>query len=196
MGPPGDRDEDGVDDAIDNCLDHPNVDQRDTDEDGAGAVCDQGDADGDGVPDLRDDCPRAFDPAQADLDGDGIGPDPQGRLLVSPNELYSANRSPAWGPGAVHTDSLAAPAPETMTIPVLDRGLYILDALLYANRQSLEVHPTIAVRSNGVQTLLGPQTLLEPFSGCVVRAFPIAPRVVRFPLDAGGGDCAVCVEGV
>ena len=43
-----DRDGDGVPDGDDNCLALPNADQRDTDGDGYGNLCD-GDVDGDGV---------------------------------------------------------------------------------------------------------------------------------------------------
>ena len=44
----GDLDGDGVGDVRDNCLWLPNFDQRDSDEDGFGNVCDP-DLDGDGV---------------------------------------------------------------------------------------------------------------------------------------------------
>ena len=82
---PPDQDGDGVPDARDNCRDIPNPDQRDTDGDGFGNLCDA-DVDGDG---LRHDLlgPRPSAPATSsrsrsprrsygyvadqDLDGDG-----------------------------------------------------------------------------------------------------------------------------
>ncbi len=44
----GDRDGDGIDDQLDNCLDVSNENQRDTDGDGCGNACD-GDYDQDGL---------------------------------------------------------------------------------------------------------------------------------------------------
>jgi uncharacterized protein (TIGR03790 family) len=49
---PADRDGDGIPDARDNCRDLPNPDQRDTDGDGFGNLCDP-DIDGDGVVSSR-----------------------------------------------------------------------------------------------------------------------------------------------
>lgn len=46
--PEGDRDRDGIEDANDNCTDVPNPDQRDTNNDGFGNLCDP-DVDGDGL---------------------------------------------------------------------------------------------------------------------------------------------------
>jgi len=66
-----DTDGDGVKDDIDNCVDIPNPDQRDSDGDGRGDACD--DSDGDGAPDGLDNCPGLPNPSQADGDGDGIG---------------------------------------------------------------------------------------------------------------------------
>ena len=96
VGPPGDRDDDGVPDATDNCPERANnsqadgdddgvgdacdncpeaanANQADSDEDGAGDACDVSDQDGDGVPDAEDICPAAADPEQTDSDDDGIG---------------------------------------------------------------------------------------------------------------------------
>jgi hypothetical protein len=96
LGPPGDRDDDGVpdetdncprdannnqadrdDDAAgdvcDNCPDTTNADQVDGDGDGVGDACDLDDDDADGVPGRADNCPAVFNPDQRDTDNDGVG---------------------------------------------------------------------------------------------------------------------------
>jgi hypothetical protein len=95
-GPPGDKDDDGVTDDVDNCPRGANNNQADTDADGLGDVCDNcpvdanrdqadedgdgrgdlcdvDDGDGDGTPDRDDVCPEAPDVNQADSDNDGRG---------------------------------------------------------------------------------------------------------------------------
>jgi hypothetical protein len=67
-----DDDGDGVPSASDNCPDDANPDQADTDQDGAGDVCDPDD-DQDNAPDTADNCPSVSNPDQADTDQDGIG---------------------------------------------------------------------------------------------------------------------------
>ena len=56
----------------DNCPLTPNSDQRDSDVDGIGNVCDP-DLEGDGVPNDVDNCPETTNQDQADLDEDGLG---------------------------------------------------------------------------------------------------------------------------
>ncbi len=68
----GDGDGDGVRTDIDNCPLAPNADQKDTDHDGAGDVCDADD-DGDGIADTSDNCQLTSNNDQADTDADGIG---------------------------------------------------------------------------------------------------------------------------
>ncbi|WP_240807204.1 thrombospondin type 3 repeat-containing protein [Polyangium spumosum] len=84
-----DRDLDGICDIGDNCPDHENPDQKDTDGDGLGDACDWAcpdadsngicdadecpDIDGDEVCDLDDNCPHWGNWDQKDTDGDGLG---------------------------------------------------------------------------------------------------------------------------
>lgn len=67
-----DRDNDGIEDALDNCPGVANFRQEDLDGDGLGNACDL-DWDGDGVANVADDCPAVFDSAQRDADHDGLG---------------------------------------------------------------------------------------------------------------------------
>ena len=67
-----DNDFDGFDNDLDNCVEIPNVDQRDFDNDGLGDVCDQ-DLDGDGIDNDADNCSLIANADQLDLDKDGYG---------------------------------------------------------------------------------------------------------------------------
>jgi len=92
--PMPDADSDGVVDAIDNCVNTPNPDQADWNNNGIGDVCDdtdldtifddvdncvetpntdQADADGDLVGDVCDNCVDNANAGQEDVDGDGVG---------------------------------------------------------------------------------------------------------------------------
>ena len=67
-------DQDSICDTDDNCPFNTNEDQRDTDGDGVGDVCDEcPDADGDSVCNDVDNCLDAYNPDQSDSDQDGAG---------------------------------------------------------------------------------------------------------------------------
>ncbi|ACE83275.1 YncE family protein [Cellvibrio japonicus] len=72
-----DQDGDQIPDTRDNCPNHYNPWQNDSDNDGIGDECDKDpynqDTDGDGYGDARDNCPNTYNPDQADIDHDGIG---------------------------------------------------------------------------------------------------------------------------
>ena len=66
-----DLDGDGILNDDDNCPNKANADQKDTDGDGVGDVCD--DSDGDGIFDDTDNCVNTANADQKDTDGDGKG---------------------------------------------------------------------------------------------------------------------------
>lgn len=67
-----DIDKDSSPDYLDNCLNTSNPDQKDTDGDYAGDLCDD-DIDNDGLKNEDDNCPNVANPDQADQDSDGYG---------------------------------------------------------------------------------------------------------------------------
>lgn len=67
-----DRDDDGVPNSNDNCVNVTNADQANHDTDTLGDACDSDD-DGDGISDSNDNCPLVANADQADIDLDGIG---------------------------------------------------------------------------------------------------------------------------
>jgi outer membrane protein assembly factor BamB len=74
IGPPPDKDGDGIPDLSDNCPTTPNPDQKDTDHDGVGDACnDSIDTDGDEWADRLDNCPKIYNPDQSDVDNDHLG---------------------------------------------------------------------------------------------------------------------------
>lgn len=128
VGPPGDRDDDGIPDADDNCPSGANHNQEDADGDGFGDVCDvcpnvrdpsqadadmdgvgdacdlpvgpDGDRDDDGVPDARDNCPDAANNGQENADGDAAG-----------DACDACPRDPAVVAGQCGPDAMANPNP-------------------------------------------------------------------------------------
>ena len=74
IGPPPDKDGDGIPDMSDNCPATSNPDQKDTDGDGIGDACNDAlDQDGDEWADRLDNCPKIYNPDQSDIDKDGKG---------------------------------------------------------------------------------------------------------------------------
>jgi len=67
-----DSDNDGTPDTLDNCTNDPNSDQKDTDRDNVGDICDY-DIDGDTIANGADNCPLDINTDQADNDADGFG---------------------------------------------------------------------------------------------------------------------------
>ncbi|PIR17359.1 MAG: hypothetical protein COV46_04795 [Deltaproteobacteria bacterium CG11_big_fil_rev_8_21_14_0_20_49_13] len=76
-----DKDKDGIVDSADNCPDWFNTDQKDSDNDGIGDLCDP-DKDNDTKKNEVDNCPDIYNPDQKESDGDGIGDacDPENNL--------------------------------------------------------------------------------------------------------------------
>src|SRR6267142_1410570 len=82
LGPLADSDRDGIDDAVDPCVDtdgdgfgNPGFPANTCPPDNCPLVANSGQADGDrdSVGDACDSCPAAFDPLQVDRDGDAVG---------------------------------------------------------------------------------------------------------------------------
>jgi sugar lactone lactonase YvrE len=73
----GDYDEDGITNEFDNCILVLNNSQSDSDNDGAGDLCDLtplgSDSDNDNIPDVIDNCINTSNNAQLDSDNDGAG---------------------------------------------------------------------------------------------------------------------------
>jgi hypothetical protein len=133
-----DRDNDGIADKSDNCIDAANADQQDTDDDGAGDACDgcefcapctvppSHDDDRDKIADGCDSCPGLPNSDQANGDGDQLGdvcdPDPnrpQRRFLF---DGFGVLDSTQWLEGGARwtvTDDRVGPNPSPTQSPYL-----------------------------------------------------------------------------
>jgi uncharacterized repeat protein (TIGR01451 family) len=101
-----DRDDDGINDGEDNCVDTPNANQADNDQDGQGDACDPDD-DNDSIPDAED--PNPFIAAETDVGitkTDSNDPAPTGRDLTY--TLTVTNNGPDATPAVEVTDTLPA----------------------------------------------------------------------------------------
>lgn len=67
-----DGDYDGVEDSNDNCSTKKNADQKDSNNNGIGDVCESGDYN-DHIMDVNDNCRFRYNPFQQDSDKDRIG---------------------------------------------------------------------------------------------------------------------------
>ncbi len=81
-----DTDEDGIDDSQDNCVDIPNPDQIDNDEDGFGLACDCDDS-----PETGTNCALGCQSFYLDADGDGFGSPMDALITCIAPEGFVAN---------------------------------------------------------------------------------------------------------
>ena len=119
-----DSDNDGVLNASDNCPFKVNVNQIDTDGNGAGDACDAFDRDSDGLWNINDNCPDNANADQADTDGDGVGNVCSPNLAAVP---WGGNRakSHATRSGAsflLHASASLNGAPVSLTSGTWDPG--------------------------------------------------------------------------
>jgi len=127
-----DRDEDGVDNADDNCPGVANSEQDDLDNDGKGNACD-GDIDGDGVNNGPDDFPYDKDKTNAgglqpgdDKDGDGVNNGTDNCVNEpNPDQTNTDKDFKKFMPGA---PSANPPVPATGTPGVVQDGDNLGDA--------------------------------------------------------------------
>lgn len=204
---PGDRDGDGVANAIDDCPDAADADQADEDGDAVGDACDV--------------CPEQADPQQADQDGDHIGdlcdPFPQlpgdVRLLFEPfndpahlDRFTSKNGEWAIDGGALHqrnpgfTDGLLLtvatfPAPTT----VRTSAVVTADGTTSADSWNLGVwlatSPLVGDPADGTLPtgflceVVDPQLTAPPGSSAILAARYATGGVFTIgspPVDTGG----------
>ncbi len=171
-----DSDNDGVDDARDNCPTVANVDQKDTDNDGIGDACDK-DIDNDGVLNAQDNCVKDANADQRDDDGDGVGDvcDPRYCVVVdpsNPNACLDPNAAFAVSAGG----SITLKRGEALRLP------------LFANRNNVGISYswTVSARPSGssaaVQNPIGVASVSRHWS----YAYPDAVGKPIFTPDAEG----------
>jgi hypothetical protein len=112
-----DADGDGALDGRDTCRGVVNVDQRDSDRDGQGDVCDPDD-DNDGVLDAADRCPRTR--RGGDVNGDGCG-DPRSRIAVPRERRTYSRAAPTRVAGTAQADELGVKSVEVAVARLVGR---------------------------------------------------------------------------
>ena len=129
-----DRDDDGLLDVIDNCVDVYNPLQENQDGDALGDACDpcvQGansDEDGDGLLDGCDNCPYLVNVDQANADADDLGdvcdPDNSAHHVRVRFDGFAEALAPEWIPGYAEWESLDGAAHPITDPPAGDFGLW------------------------------------------------------------------------
>jgi hypothetical protein len=114
---PGDTDADGLADLVDNCPDHSNPAQADTDGDTIGDVCDDNDMDTDGLPDIVESDTGVF-VSTSDTGSDPLLPDTDGDMLIDGDEVHIHGSDP----NVVDTDADGVDDGDDVTFHCTDPG--------------------------------------------------------------------------
>jgi hypothetical protein len=96
-----DTDGDSIGDSHDNCPGLANTNQRDTDQDRIGDLCDH-DIDNDAILNAADNCPARANSNQGDVDGDGIGDGCDSRYCIVVDPVNTADCLDPHAPFTAH----------------------------------------------------------------------------------------------
>jgi hypothetical protein len=176
-----DRDGDGADDDVDNCIEVPNKDQANSDPDAFGDACDlcpavasaNHDEDADGKGDECDPCPMVRD-FPLDEDQDGVGDGCDDNMRISPRRLFdpgSKADAPPFQAGTVMWMSDADELAPATTLASDDRG-YHAPSLIFGGMYS--VSPGFRATRKWTTgdrfgVMLYDATTHAPYAGCEVR---------------------------